>query len=366
MSVTGQIGHVAFAKQTAQGTPNTTGGQYKAVKITGDSLVASNNPLTAEGEIGAGRDVTQSVPGGFSSAGAINGNLRARSAAVLLQGVLGTRTEIAANGGATPPTAATDEMTPADDLPWWTIEKKVGTTNPELLVLRYEDAMVNTLSLSCPSGGLATFNAGLIAVKEGKQASATATPSYPATGDELLVFHGGRIRQADATVGTLTASHDDGAFQSLEVSINNNIAADEFTIRPSRYLRSLTEGIRNIELNMTIVFDDNAKYEKYAYGATGNVAPGAALYMAHMSFFLGNWQINSAENIDKATLTGGPTSGNPQAFELDFKRVAFNGFPVALSSGRIAVSTTARVLYDGTNPIVKAIVRPQRAGLDYA
>ena len=51
MSITGQVGHVAFAKQAVFGTPVSVGGSG-AIKVTGDSLVSNNNPLVAEGEIG--------------------------------------------------------------------------------------------------------------------------------------------------------------------------------------------------------------------------------------------------------------------------------------------------------------------------
>lgn len=395
MSVTGQVGHVSFAKQTTVGTANQTTTQYKSVKITGDSLVAANNPITAEGEIGTGRDVTQSVPGGFSSAGAINGNLRVRAASLMLQGALGYRTEVAGVAGP-PATVNRDEFTPANDLPSWTIEKKIGSGSVanELLILQYSDAMVNTLNLTCPTGGLATFSAGIIAANEKRLAPVTGagtdaatgyvplntdgTPTnYQATSDDLLVFHGGRIRHGDnqssstAAATGLTTANNDPVFQSLEVVINNNIAADEYTIRPSRFLRSLTEGIRAIEVNMTIVFEDFAKYQKYTYGATANNTPGYSLYMGALEFFLGNWQIAAADEspaapaLDGAIALAAPVGVplNPQAVQVNIPKLAFTGLPVALASGRIAVSTTARALKPVgiTSDIIKAIIRDRKS-----
>lgn len=393
MSITGQVGHVSFAKQTAAGTPNTTGANYKSVKITGDSLVASNNMIVAEGEIGTGRDVTQAIPGGFSSAGAVNGNLRVRAASIFLQAVLGTRTEVAAVTGP-PATTTRDEFTPSDDLQSYTIEKKIGTAASsanELLLIQYTDAMVNTLNLSCPSGGLSTFSAGIIAMGEnrmtpsGSGASATGNvvvdasgipTNYTAATDDLLAFHGGRIRHDDYNASAtdaatlLTSADDNNTFQSLEVVINNNIAADEWTIRPSRYLRSLTEGIRSIECNLTIVFENYATYQRYTYGSSSNAAPGYSLYLGSLEFLLANWQAASADAaqdlITLATPTGAGAS--PQAVQVNLPKLAFSGLPVALSTGRIAVSTTARALKPTgvTSNIIKAIARPQQAGLDYA
>jgi hypothetical protein len=366
MSITGQVGHIAIAKQTAEGTPNTTPANYKAVKITGDSLVANNNMLVAEGEIGLGRDVTQAIPGGFSAAGAINGNLRIRSAAVFLSAALGTQAVVPANPAGTPPTAAVDQHIPGDDLPFLTMEKKIGTTDPELLVLRYTDSMVNTLNISVPSAGLATYSAGMVAEGEQKIAAPIVTPAYPSSSDDLLVFHGGRIRHA--TTGTaLVDTHDDSSFQSLEWVINNNVATDEYTIRPSRFLRSLTEGMRSVEANLTIVFDNDDKYEKYAYGATGRLTPGYQLFTGALELFLGNWQVVSSatpatdDGADTATPAGGPTE--PQALEIFSPKLAFSGLPVALTTGRIAVTTTARALRPSSGNILSAITRPSAAGL---
>jgi hypothetical protein len=359
---------VSIAKQTAGGTPNTTDANYKAVKITGDSLVANNNMLVAEGEIGTGRDVSQAIPGGFSSAGAINGNLRVRSASVFLEAALGTKALNAAAPGATPqPTASYDLFTPADDLPYLTVEKKIGTTAPERVILRYTDSMVNTLNLSVPSGGLATFSAGLVTQGEQKLSSQTDTAiDYSATSDDLLAFHGGRIRHAD-TGTTLANTHDDATFQSIEFVINNNVATDEYTIRPSRFLRSLTEGMRSVECNLTIVFEDEAKYAKYTYGATAATTPGYSLYMGAMQLFLGNWQVVSSATPanDDSAITATPVGApaNPQAVEIVVPKLAFSGLPVALASGRIQVTTTARALKPTSGNIVSAICRPSGEGL---
>lgn len=367
ISITGQVGHVSIGKQTAAGTAQVTEAKHVAVKITGDSLVANNNMLVAEGEIGTGRDVTQAIPGGFSAAGAINGNLRVRSAAVFLEAALGGRAVVPANGAGVPPTTDVDEHTPENDLPLLTIEKKIGTTDPELLILRYVDSMVNTLNLTVPSAGLATFSAGIVAAGETKVATETLDPvTYSDTSDDLLVFHGGRIRHADTGV-TLVDTHDDDTFQSFEAVINNNVATDEYTIRPSRFLRSLTEGIRSIETNITLIFEDDEKYEKYTYGVAGRTTPGYSLYVGAFELFLGNWQVVSSatpaddDDADTAAPEGAPA--NPQAIKLTIPKLVFAGLPVALASGRIAVTTTARALKPTTGDIMTAITRPELEGL---
>lgn len=365
MSITGQVGHVAFAKQTAWDTANITPANYKAVKITGDSLVAANNTLVAEGEIGLGRDVSQAVPGGFSAAGAINGNLTARAAALFLNGALGTQLDTTADAT----NAAVSGFTPADDLPLFTVEKKVGTATPnawELLTLRYTNVMVNTLNISATAGGLSTFSAGLIASREDYiPTGPVATVAYPANVSDLLVFHGGRVRIKDSTdtdaVTFAAADNSDDVtkrtpMQSLEVVVNNNVAADEYSIRPSRFLRSLTEGIRSVEINTTIIFEDNATYRRFTYGSATANSPQYNLYMGAIDFQLANWQLADTDDSVKLAPTGAPA--NPQAVDVTIPKLAFSGLPVALSSGRIAVSTTARALKPTTGNIVKAYVRP--------
>lgn len=367
MSVTGQVGYVSIAKQSAHGTANTTDAKYTAVKITGDSLVANNNMLVAEGEIGIGRDVSQAVPGGFAAAGAINGNLRVRTAAVFLEAALGTSAVVP--GAAGPPeTVDVDQFTPADDIPYLTIEKKIGTSSPQRIFLRYTDSMVNTLNITVPPAALATFSAGVVAAGESELASATDTSiDYDAKTDDLLVFHGGRVRHAD-TGTPLVNTHDNSTFQNLEFVINNNIITDEYTIRPSRFLRDLTEGIRSVETNMTIVFEDNAAYEKYTYGATGRTSPGYQLYKGALELFLGNWQVVSsgtAANDESADFKtpADTTVSDYQALEIVVPKLAFSGLPVALQQGRIAVTTTARALKPTSGNILSAITRPKAAGL---
>lgn len=375
MSVTGQLGHVAFAKQIGgtdgfgAGNPVSNAANFTAVKITGDSLVSNNNPLTAEGEIGAGRDVSAIVPGGFQAAGALNGNLRARAASVLLEAAMGARV----TGG------GFDTFNVANDLSTYTIQKRVGSATPQLMVLNYTDAVVNTLNISCPSGALSTFSAGVIASGEQRVIGAESTPTvagglvaptYASTSDDLLVFHGGRIMIGDT--GTTVAR--DETFQSVEVVINNNIAADEYTIRPSRFLRTFTEGIRSIEANMTLVFENPDKYAQYVYGAKANVQPSYSLYNGALQLFLGNFQLlNDAQDAVGSTLAGTtfvPTTPNPapvtgtQVVQMNIPRLVFTGFPVALSTSRIVVTTSARALVGGLAgavPIMTAFVRPNGA-----
>jgi len=392
MSVTGQVGHIALLEQDGFGAANTVDRDdvtnYKGVKITGDSLVSNNNPLVAEGEIGTGRDVTQAIPGGFSSAGAINGNLRARAASVFLRGALGSG---ASAPEITAPPASRTTYRPADALPVWTLEKKIGTDTrsaDELLTLRYTDTMVNTLNLTANSGGLSTFSAGLIACgEEYLDAAARAglgtplpTPVFDdkapwdattnpggwnQASDDLLVFHGGRIGLKDSTNaegvafgytgGTTGVGDLETTFQSLEVAINNNVAADEYTIRPSRFLRSLTEGIRAVELNLTIIFESYEKYQQYNYGATGRTLPGYNFYMGALEVALVNWQLGATESLATAAPAG---VTNPQGVSLKIPKVAFTGLPVTLASGRIQVSTTARALKPASGDIIVAEVRP--------
>lgn len=280
-------------------------------------------------------------------------------------------------------TVGTDDFDPADTLPVLSIEKRVGTSARsanELLVLRYTDAMVNTLNITAASGGLATFSAGIIAAGEQylttpvltyplpAYVAVTAPQGYNTAFEDPLVFHGGRVRLATGgstdndNVAFTSPADNDTTFQSIEVVINNNVAADEYTVRPSRFLRSLTEGIRSVECNMTLVFEDYNKYQRYTYGATGRTTPGYSLYMGALDLFLGNWQIADADAWNLSTLTSPQPPANPQAISIQLPKLAFSGLPVALTSGRIAVTTNARALKPASGNIINAAVRPTAAG----
>jgi len=376
VSVTGQVGHIAVAKQSAFGTPNVTAANYRLVEITGDSLAAANNMLAADGEIGAGRDITSIVPGGFTSAGAVNGNLRARSAGVFLDGALGTTTAVGVGTGP-PATVAYTSYTPADTQPYYSIEKRVGTSAAhlsELMVLQYSDCIVNTLNIAANSGALSTFSAGLMTAGESTSQTlivddtATGQPySLAAISNDLLVFHGGRIMIADSGGATSTLARND-QFQSLEVVINNNVQGDEWTIRPSRFLHSFTEGIRNVELNMTIVFDDIALYQQYTYGSVSTLpaTPGYHLYSGMFDFSLCNWQLTDvtpSDPLEFAYTTGNGAGANPQAVHFYLPNVVFAGLPVTLATGRIVVTTNGRAVkpLGSSVPIIEADVLPHTA-----
>jgi len=355
------------AKQTAFGTPNVTTTDYRLVEITGDSMAAANNMLAADGEIGAGRDITSIVPGGFTSAGAVNGNLRVRAAGVWLDGALGTTTDVALTAGP-PATVAYNSYTPADYQPYYTIEKRVGTSvnsANELLTIQYTDCIVNTLNIAANSGALSTFSAGLMTAGETYISapliddSAVSQPwSLSPASNDLLVFHGGRIMVADQ--GSSLVENDQ--FQSMEIVINNNIQADEWTIRPSRFLHSFTEGIRDIEVNMTVVFNDYHQYQQYTYGATGLTQPGYTLYDGQLDFSLCNFQLVSGTTFAETATNGAPTS-NAQALHFYLPQVIIAGFPVTLATGRIVVTTNGRAVkpLGATTPIIEADVLPTTA-----
>lgn len=355
-------------------------------------MAAANNMLAAEGEIGAGRDITTIVPGGFTSAGSINANLRTRAAATFLYGVMGTKTTEAAVPLGTPPTAAYDAFTPADLLPYFTIEKRVGTNQVsanQLLTIQYTDCIINTLNIAANSGALSTIVAGVMTAGEqyvsspvigmndhipwassstGTAPNYTAGPwAYQDLSNDLLVFHGGRIQTADAG-GTQIAPGDGSEndnFMSMEIAINNNVQGDEWTIRPSRFLHSFTEGIRDVEVNMTIVFNDFHQYQQYTYGASGDTIPGYHLYQSQLDFTLANWQLGGVGGTDPFSLaTGsGDAPALPQAVHFYLPNVVIAQFPVQLATGRIVVTTNGRAVapIGSATPILEVDVNPTAA-----
>lgn len=182
------VGHLGVGKQTdfvddddvAIYTPTLT----NFFVVTGESIAPSGAPLTAENEIGRGRDRTGAVAGGYGIGGGFQGNARVSDIAALL--------EMALVKTATTPDATTGvtTFTPESYLNWYTIEKNVGNT----LYLWYINSKVNSLTITAGNNAIATYSVDFVATQEKsvEQEDAEDSPVY--TADDLLAFHGGLLK----------------------------------------------------------------------------------------------------------------------------------------------------------------------------
>lgn len=318
MTITGQIGHLGVGRQVAQvSEANLASYDASAVLsdwfvVTSESIVPNNAPLTADGEIGRGRDRTGAVAGGYGISGGFGGFARVEDLGVLLQ--------MSLSDTAQSPDGSTGITTvvPTNYLSWWAIERNVGDT----LYVWYINSKVNSLNVTVAANQIATYTVDFVITME-RDISNEATPLYGTptfAGDDLLAFHGGHLEIGGSQYRNM---------ESVAIDIANGLSNDEYTVQESRFLNNVTEGARTIDLNFSQVFQDAADYSTYTYGAVGRTTPGYALFEDDVYFLLMNAQ-------SKVTAT--------QYIEFFFPRVMFAGIPVNLTSGRIVVSNTGTVL----------------------
>jgi len=277
--------------------------------ITSESLVADNSVLTAEGEIGRGRDRTGAVAGGYGIGGGFGGYSRIADIGQLLRMAV-KNDDVTADGS-----TGITTITPDNYLDWWTIEKNVGDT----LYLQLVNGKINTFNVSFNAGEIGSYSTEWVVTMEKTIDSGDAsTPSY--SGDDLVAFHGGLIK---------IGGSDYTNMESISIDINNGLSNDEYTIQPSRFLNNVTEGARTFDLSFNQVFQTAADYANYTYGAVGRTTPGYSLYEDDIYFLIMNAQT-------KADAT--------QYMEFYFPKVMFGGLPINLTTGRIVVSNTGTVL----------------------
>jgi len=326
-TITGLVGHLGIGKQTAWTTEaNVTDVNYVTsyattidtfFVITSESFASENNPLTADNEIGRGRDRSGAVAGGYGIAGGFGGYARSTDLGMLLEMALSS-TDCTADGS-----TGVTTITPTDYQAWYTIEKNVGDT----LYLHLVNGKVNSLTISVNQGEIATYTSEWVVAMERKISSGDAeTPSY--TSDDLLAFHGGLIK--------INGTQYDN-MESAEIAINNNLSNDEYTVHPSRFLNGVTEGSRTFDLNFNQVFTSEDDYEKYTYGADNATYPGYSLFEDDVEITLMNAQLFASAT---------------QYVKFVFPRVMFGGLPVTLTSGRIVVANTGIVLAPSVGEIV--------------
>lgn len=321
MTITGQVGHIGVCKQTAMKTYSELAAYTPTIDywfvITSESLVADNSVLTADGEIGRGRDRTGAVAGGYGIGGGFGGFARVADLGQLLR-MACKNADVTADGS-----TGISTITPDNYVDWWTIEKNVGDT----LYLQLVNGKINTMNISVNAGEIGAYTTEWVVSMEKTIAKEDAsTPTY--SGDDLIAFHGGLIQIG----GT-----DYTNMESISIDINNGLSNDEYTVQPSRFLNNVTEGARTFDLSFSQVFQTAADYSLYTYGAPGRTTPGYSLFEDDVYFLIMNAQA-------KASAT--------EYMEFFFPRVMFGGLPITLTTGRIVVSNTGTVLAPTTGNIM--------------
>lgn len=336
MSQTAQTGYVALGIQTAKGTPATVDGSL-ALLVTGFSVSGQAELLDFEDEIGRGRDAESgsAVLGGFSISGDIEGLFRAKVIGYLLLAAgftAGAPVQDATTG------AYRHTFTPANTGTYLTLVSRWGSTDA---VRRFEDCLVNELTISLDANGKVTWSASLIGVRE-TFGIAGVTPT----------FETGPVANYAGSAVTLDA--DTFGWESVEVSISNNLSDDEFVIG-SRALDDVTFGAREVMVGGTVKVGDNSPSVTTLYrkavlgGATATEAGSSDPYHSSAAVTFGSTKLvgTSTTHFYGATVT--------------MPDLVLAGFPLEASGAdRLTVDLEGRALA-GASPVATIVLTNDKA-----
>lgn len=263
-----QPGSLGLRTQATKGTYADPGAaspnQGVFIRYRSGSFEANRELLIPDPEIGGNRDIPDAALGAVAFSGEFDAYLRSEFLATVLRGALGAA---ASAGGAT--TGYTHTITPADTLPWVSVEENIGSTVSANAYerFRYTDAKVNTFHMEAEANGYLTGTFGLIALTQ--SAGNTPTPAANQRVDTSPLLIGTNIT---VTYNALTLPA-----KSFSLDINNNLEDDDFRLG-SLTLGAITEKRRDITMGITIRPEDAALWKQAVYGSSGATAPvgGAA------------------------------------------------------------------------------------------
>jgi Phage tail tube protein len=308
---------LALAKQTAKGTPNTT--YTDALPFSGGSIAPSRT-IDQLSETDSQRD--QGVS--FVQITGVEGDpeVYVRDASIhrLLNGVLGST-------ATTGTTNYTHTATPANTIPYFTFFREIGDT----LYEQFNDCKISELTISADAGNPLTAAITL----NGTQATRLA--AEPASVTSLTLAAGTVYNFNDATVtlaGAATA-----LVSSFELTISNNVTTQQ-TDDSVPY--DVIEGLREVTLGFTLIFETLAEYNRFHYGSTSGTAQVATLGSTSADFLF--------------------TKGINNTIQFTLPNIAYQEFPVNPDPGGdpVTVDVTA-VAQRGGSPVVTAITKNQIA-----
>lgn len=296
MGQSSQPGIVGIGLQSTKGTavPVT-----RLMRTRGGSMGGDRTLLIPDPEIGGNRDIPQAYLGGVSFMGDYDFYPRAQMIALLLYGALGARSSTSVAG---PPLVGTHVITPADTLPLFTVEERLGDS---LETFQYRDVAVNTLRLECDANGYLMGSCQLIGLRGTSDVTLTSSIPYDLTplivGSSVNFSFGGNNLKA----------------KSFSLEINNNMETDDFRLG-STYLEETVAKRREVRMTASYRPDDSTLWKQAMWGsgsATEAVA-GSPAYRGAVAI-----GISTFETIG-AAVGGTPFSVNiavPAAVVAPFK-----------------------------------------------
>lgn len=261
MGFNSQAGSVTFRTQTVAGTYNadTMTAGIGAILRSG-ALGTNRDLLVADPEIGGGRDVVNAYLGSASFSGEYDFYVRMELLKTLVKAAFGAAAINTVTG------LSTTTATPVDStaLPLLSVHEEIagsGAGGGQFETFNYNDAVVNTLSLSADANAYFMGTVGLIA----KGQVAGATPGVATTVDNSPLTVATNIQVTYNSVA-LPA-------KSFSLSFTNNFDDSDFRIG-SFFLGDLTPKRRELTASFTIRESSSALWRQATYGTSGATTVG--------------------------------------------------------------------------------------------
>lgn len=308
---------LALALQSAKGTPNTT--YTDALPFSGGSIAPSRT-IDQLSETDSQRD--QGVS--FVQLTGVEGDpeVYVRDASIhrLLNGVLGST-------ASTGTTNYTHTITPANTIPYFTFFREIGDT----LFEQFDDVKISELTVSADAGNPLTCAATIM----GRQATRLAAEPASVTS---LTLAGGEVYNFNEATVTL-AGGATALVSSFECTISNNVTTQQ-TDDSIPY--DVIEGLREVTLGFTLIFEDLDEYNRFHYGSTSGTAQSDTLGTTSADFLF--------------------SKGANNSIQFTLPSIAYQEFPVNPDPGGdpVTVDVTS-VAQRGGSPVVTAVVKNQIA-----
>jgi hypothetical protein len=288
-------------KQSAKGSPATTGSAYDVMPFSGGSI----GPVRAVenlSETDSSRDQGVAYVQNFSVEGTPEVYVRDSNIHHILESVLGNLTSDAG------PTNYTHDIIPAAALPYYTFYREIGDT----LYERFEDCKVSEVTISAEAGQPLTASLNIMGRNSVRLASQPASLATPASG---AVYN---FNEATVTLAGGATS----LVGSFECTISNNVSMQQ-TDDAKPY--DVVEGLREVSLGFTLIFESLDEYNRFNYGSTSGTAQSSTLATTSANF-----------SFSKGTGTN--------EIKFDFPSIAYQEFPVEANPGGDPVTVDVRAV----------------------
>lgn len=251
----------------------------------------------------------------------------------------------ALTGGTTPTVAVTTTtpgvgvigthtITPADTLPWLTVEERIGTG---LESFRYTDGKVNSLRFEADATGLLTGSANIAALTQISGFTAQATPAW----DISPMVVGSQIAVVFNSVQL--------PGKSFNLEITNQIETDDF-VMGSIYAADMTEKRREVRAGLTYRPQDANLWKAAMYGAEAATSPNAGpAFKAPMTITISTFE----------TIGGTDPGGTPYSMTFEFPEAVITPFKITPSGDDVIqndIEITA-TRSDPVLPLMTAVVK---------